>query len=383
MQETRAVCIREVQKSISQSVKLLLEDKISSLGVSKYFKILEKHIEAPYGGIISFQGLQDHTADSIKSLEGYDIAYCEEAQSLSERSLKLLRPTIRKPDSELWFAWNPANPNDPIEKLLRGKDRITQNICVIETNWRHNPWFPDVLKREMEQDKQRDYDNYLHVWEGHYQTHTEGAIYAKELQKATFEKRITRVKPFPGMPVDTFWDLGRRDHTSIWFAQLHIGEYRIIDFYQNRGEQIEHYIRELQKRPYIYGSHWLPHDAEQERLTGMTVKDVLENAYPMRVNVIPRMSRKMIGINAARMIFPQCWFDAENCAEGIDALRNYKFDVDDETKGYSAEPIHDENSDAADAFAQLALSLEEKKKSPSSSEYNNFNNNSPNAWMGR
>ena len=163
---TRAACVREVQRSLKNSVKLLVEDKIRTLGVGG-FEILEAEIKTPGNGIIIFQGMQNHTADSIKSLEGFDIAWVEEAQSLSKRSLGLLRPTIRKPDSELWFSWNPDKPTDPVDALLRGEQPPTGSI-VIEVNYSDNPWFPPELRADMEDDRLRDPDEAEHVWDGAY-----------------------------------------------------------------------------------------------------------------------------------------------------------------------------------------------------------------------
>ena len=164
----RTVCVREVQKSLAQSVKRLLEDKIEKLGVQSAFIVQETVIKSAHGnGMIIFQGMQNHTSDSIKSLEGYDCAWVEEAQSLSQRSLDLLRPTIRKENSELWFTWNPSQESDPVDHLLRG-DKPPPDATVIEVNYKNNPWFPDVLRAEMEYDRGRDYEKYEHVWLGKY-----------------------------------------------------------------------------------------------------------------------------------------------------------------------------------------------------------------------
>ena len=173
----RSVCIREIQKSLAQSVKALIEQKIEALGVGDHFEIQQNCIKNIHGdGIIIFQGMLQHTADSIKSLEGFDLAYVEEAQSLSQRSLDLLRPTIRKPGSELWFAWNPRLETDPIDVLLRG-ELPPKNSCVIEVNYTENPWFPDVLKDEMEYDQKRDFDKYSHVWLGKYLKNSETRVF--------------------------------------------------------------------------------------------------------------------------------------------------------------------------------------------------------------
>ena len=172
---TRAACVREVQKSLKNSVKLLVEDKIKALGVPG-FEILEAEIKTPGGGVIMFQGMQNHTADSIKSLEGFDIAWVEEAQSLSQRSLDLLRPTIRKPGSELWFSWNPNKPTDPVDVLLRGENRPSDAI-VVEANYSDNPWLPQELRVDLEDDRRRDPDKYLHVWGGHYSLNSEARVF--------------------------------------------------------------------------------------------------------------------------------------------------------------------------------------------------------------
>lgn len=173
----RTVCVREIQKTLNQSVKRLLEVKIEALGVQSYFEVQESVIKSRRGdGIILFQGMQNHTSDSIKSLEGMDCAWVEEAQSLSQRSLDLLRPTIRKPGSELWFTWNPHEESDPIETLLRG-DNPPPDSVVREVNYRDNPWFPDVLRAELEYDKRRDPDKYKHIWLGGYVSNSEARVF--------------------------------------------------------------------------------------------------------------------------------------------------------------------------------------------------------------
>lgn len=176
-QARSSVCVREIQKSLNQSVKRLLEHKISAMNAGDYFEVQDAVIKAKRGpGLIIFQGMQNHTADSIKSLEGYDCSWVEEAQSLSQRSLDLLRPTIRKPNSELWFTWNPRNPDDPVDKLLRGKNPPLDSI-VLPVNYEDNPWFPDVLRDEMEYDKRRDPDKFHHVWRGGYLSNSEARVF--------------------------------------------------------------------------------------------------------------------------------------------------------------------------------------------------------------
>jgi phage terminase large subunit len=175
IQKTDAVCVREIQKSLAQSVKKLIENKIAALGVSSRFTVTENQIRSDLGGVIIFQGMQNHTADSIKSLEGYDVAWVEEAQSLSQRSLDLLRPTIRKPGSELWFSWNPSLHTDPVDAFLRCDN--PPDSSVVRVNYSDNPWLPDVLRAELEYDRKRDPDKYAHVWLGEYQRNSESRVF--------------------------------------------------------------------------------------------------------------------------------------------------------------------------------------------------------------
>jgi phage terminase large subunit len=172
---TRAVCIREVQKSLEQSVKRLLEDRIAFHEVGDAFRILTTHIETPGSGIVIFQGMQNHTAESIKSLEGFDIAWVEEAQSLSANSLELLRPTIRKKDSEMWFSWNPKYATDPIDQFLRVNP--PPGAVVVRVNYFDNPFLPDELKREIRYDRTRDPERFAHVWDGAYEQSSEARVF--------------------------------------------------------------------------------------------------------------------------------------------------------------------------------------------------------------
>jgi phage terminase large subunit len=194
----RMVCIREVQKSLAQSAKALIEKKLveHGLGETQGFKVFRDQIELPGDGVIIFQGMQDHTAESIKSLEGYHRAWIEEAQTLSATSLKLLRPTIREEDSELWWSWNPRRKIDPVDMLFRQGNTPTGAV-VVKANWSDNPWFPKVLENERLDCLNNDPDQYDHIWEGGYVSVAEGAYYAKQLAKAKAEGRIGKVAADP------------------------------------------------------------------------------------------------------------------------------------------------------------------------------------------
>jgi len=175
----RMVCVREVQKSLKESAKRLIEDKIEKFELMGEFRVLNDSIITPGNGIITFQGLQDHTAESIKSLEGYDVAWVEEAQTSSKRSLEYLRPTIRKEGSEIWASWNPRNPSDPIDSLFRGLE-VPKNSIVIKTTYQDNPWFPSVLEEERLFDFRNNPGRYAHIWMGDYEPMAIGAIWSRQ-----------------------------------------------------------------------------------------------------------------------------------------------------------------------------------------------------------
>ena len=203
----RAACIREVQKSLKQSSKRLIEDKLQAynLGENAGFKVFREVIETPGDGVMIFTGMQDHTADSIKSLEGFDRAWIEEAQSISHRSLELLTPTIRKDKSEIWASWNPNRPTDAIDQWLRGENKPTGSV-VVNANWKHNPWISQVLLQEREDSLRMTPDRYPHVWEGDYATVLEGAYYARHLSEAALEGRIGFFGKDPLVKLHAVWD---------------------------------------------------------------------------------------------------------------------------------------------------------------------------------
>ena len=218
---TLAVCIREAQRTLAHSSKRLIESKVAALGLGHGFKVFNDKIETPGDGLIIFRGMQDHTADSIKSLEGFRIAWVDEAQSLSARSLALLRPTIRAAGSELWASWNPRRKSDAIDDFLRA--RKAEGAIVVNANWRDNPWFPAVLDEERRLDLKLYPDRYDHIWEGDYVRAFEGAYFAQVLNEARAEARIGRVSADPLLPLRAFIDIGgagaSADAFTIWIVQ--------------------------------------------------------------------------------------------------------------------------------------------------------------------
>lgn len=356
----RILCAREIQKSMKESVHQLLRDRIEALGLGQFYEVLNDEIRGRNGSLFLFAGLR-HNVDNIKSKEGLDIVWVEEAQHVSKHSWETLIPTIRKPGSEIWVSFNPELDTD--ETYKRFVLNPPTGAIVTKVNWDDNPWFPAVLDQERLDLKSRDPDAYSTVWEGHCRQTLDGAVYAAELRRATEDGRITRVPYDPTKPVHTFWDLGWSDKTSIWFAQSVGFDYRFIDFHQDRHKTMQDYLRVLQAKGYVYGTDYLPHDADSGNIhsNGRGV-DQQMRAAGRKVVITTRVPKKLTGIMAARAIFANCWFDEQKCADGINALRRYCYEVDKETGQYGREPQHDENSHAADAFQTAALSLKDAVK---------------------
>lgn len=355
----RILCAREFQSSIRDSVHKLLSDQIYALGLEGFYEILQASIRGANGTEFGFEGIR-HNVSKIKSYEGADICWVEEAQAVSKTSWNTVIPTIRKEGSEIWLSFNPELEED--ETYQRFVVKPPDSALVVKINHTDNPWFPEVLRLEMEAMKASDPDSYLNIWEGHCRQSLEGAVYAKELREATEAGRISKVPYDPTQPVHTFWDLGWSDHTSIWLAQAIGFEYRVIDFIQDRQKTINNFLQLLQSKGYVYGTDWLPHDAQSTTLVaaGRSIESLLK-AAGRKIRIIPRLPVEH-GINAARTIFPNCWFDAEKCADGLQALRHYRYEIDPDNGTFKKQPLHDHNSHAADAFRYLALSLQEPKR---------------------
>jgi phage terminase large subunit len=360
-QKTRILCAREIQNSIKESVHQLLKDQINTLGQEDYFKVKETSISAINGSEFIFEGLR-HNVDNIRSKEGIDIAAVFEAKNVSKASWEVLIPTVRQPNSEIWVEFNPELDTD--ETYKRFVLFPPTNAVVRKVNWSDNPWFPPILKQELDDLKQRDPDAYLNIWEGFCRTTLEGAVYANELREATADGRITRVPYDERAPVHTFWDLGFSDCTSIWFAQKIGFEYQVIDFYQNRLQKLPHYLKMLQDRPYVYGTDYLPHDAEHGSLASDSVAKQMKDSG-RKVVTLERIKNIQLGINATRTIFNRLIFDEAKCVDGLQALRHYTYDID-EHEQWSKLPLHNENSHAADALRTLgeSIGLPNREKKP-------------------
>ena len=356
----RILCAREIQKTIKDSVHQLLADQIELLGLGYHYEILQTEIKSKTGGRIVFTGLKHNTKESLKSHEGVDICWVEEADKVSASSWRILKPTIRKEASEIWISFNPELEDDTTNQEFVVNP--PNNSVVTKVNWSDNPWFPDVLNEERLELKDRNLDEYLHVWEGNCREMLDGAIYAEELRKAKEANQITSVPVDQSKPIDVFFDLGWADCTSIWFVQTVGKEIRVVDFYQNQLHKIQHYVTVMQNKGYVYGHVYLPHDASSGQLSGKNVEQTFKG-LGFKTKIVEKL-RVAQGIQAARTLFPSLWFDAGRCSDGLQALKKYRYDVDPDTGKFSKEPLHDENSHAADAFRYLAVGYQPPKQKP-------------------
>lgn len=192
----QVVCIREIQRSLKFSAKKLLEDTIRRMGVGGEFEVLQTEIRRRGGpGIIIFQGMQDHTADSIKSLESFDVAWCEEAQSLSHRSMELLIPTIRQDDSELLFSWNPEKETNAVERLFDERD----DGVVVHVNYTDNPWCPQSMRDEADRMRRIDPEKHRHIWLGGFNKINDALIFRNKYSVREFEPSDMWNGPYYGL----------------------------------------------------------------------------------------------------------------------------------------------------------------------------------------
>lgn len=355
----RVLCARELQNSIAESVHRLLSDQIMLLGLGNFYDILKTSISGKNGTYFSFAGIKNNV-NKIKSYEGIDYCWVEEANNVSKASWGVLIPTIvRRASAEIVMTFNPELDTDyTYIRFVRDYGATggglveSEDAFVVKMTWRDNPWLSEGTKEEIERDRKRDYDYYLNVWEGHTIQQLEGAIYAKELRRAQEEDRICSVPYDREVPVDVSWDLGRADSTCLWFTQRVAMQWRVLAYYEASQEDISHYLRELQSRGYVYGQMNLPHDAKAKQLgTKHSIEEIVRQAG-YRVTIVPKLSL-VDGINAVRLVLPNCFFDEEECEDGLKALRHYRYRVHD---GHlSNDPLHDWASHGADAFRSFAV----------------------------
>jgi phage terminase large subunit len=361
----RILCAREFQTSIKDSVHKLLCDQIESLGLLSFYEITQTSIRGRNGTEFSFVGLKNNVSN-IKSYEGVDICWVEEAQTTSRLSWNILIPTIRKEGSEIWISFNPELETD--ETYQRFVANPPQDCITMKVNWYDNPWFPETLRQEKDALKARDEEAYNQVWEGLCRQTVDGAIFAREMQQAEKDGRICRVPYDATKPVHAVFDLGWSDSTAIWFLQFVGMETRLIRYIEDSQKTISYYLATMQTYGYVYDKIWLPHDAENKTLAaaGRSIDDIVR-AAGYKTEIMPRVPI-LDSINAARTIFPNCYFDREHTADGLACLRHYRYEVDPETGQFSRNPLHDHYSHGADAFRYIALMIKEPPKRKKSAQ---------------
>lgn len=362
----RSVCIREVQKDLSQSAKLLLQDKLTQyrLGEADGFKVFRDVIQTPKDGVIIFKGMQDYTADSIKSLERFKRAWWEEAQTASKNSLSLLRPTLRADDSELWFSWNPRKKTDAINELLRGSPLPT-GATVVRVNWSDNPWFPSVLEQERLDCLRDTPDQYDHIWEGGEVSVIDGAYYAKSLALAKSQGRIGRVAADPLMTIRLMADIGgtgaKADAFAIWACQFVGREIRLLNYYEAVGQPLATHVNWMRSQGYTpdKAQIWLPHDgASHDKVYDVSYESALKEAG-YDVTVVPNQGKGAASarIESGRRMFPSMWFNEATTEGGIAAIGWYHEKKDDH-RNIGLGPDHDWSSNGADAFGLISIVYE-------------------------
>ena len=353
-QPLRILCAREVQKSMRDSVHRLLRDYIVKLGLESFYEVLDTEIRGANGTLILFSGLQSHTVDSIKSFEGVNIVWVEEAHGVSKKSWDVLIPTIRAEGSEIWMTLNPDMDTD--ETYQRFIATPSPDTWVCELNWSDNPWFPEVLDQERLKAKRSMLEeDYEHIWEGKPRTVAEGAIYRHEIQAIYAESRVTRVPYDPSLPVHTVWDLGWNDAMTIGFVQRGPMDVRIIDYIEDSHRTLDWYVAQIERRPYRWGHDYLPHDGRTRNFqTGKSTEELLRQMG--RKPIVLAQTSIEEGIKAARMLFPRCYFDQDKTGRLLECLKRYRRALHQQT-GEPMGPLHDEFSHGSDMFRYVGQAV--------------------------
>lgn len=367
----RSVCLREVQKDLAQSSKALVESKLRDFGLGEKdgFRVFRDVIQTPGDGLMIFKGMNDFTAESVKSLEGFKRAWWEEAQTATAHSLNILRPTIRADLSELWFSWNPRRKTDPVDVMLRGAETPTGAV-VVEANWRDNPFFTGRLEQERLDCLRMQPDQYDHIWGGGYVSLAAGAYFARQLSDAKSQGRISVLGADPLMTTRAYWDIGgtgaKADACAIWIAQFVGEQVRVLDYYEAQGQPLAEHVQWLRSKGYDKAQCVLPHDgATHDKVYQVSYESALRQAG-FDVRVVPNMGAgaATTRVEAVRRLFPQIWFNETTTEAGRDALGWYH-ERKDEARGIGLGPNHDWSSHAADAFGLMAVDRANNKPASS------------------
>lgn len=355
----RVLCARETQKSIQESVHRLLKDQIDLLGVGHLFDVQETKILGANGSDFAFAGIRQQGVANLKSFEGVDICWVEEAQVVTKRSWDVLIPTIRKPGSEIWITFNPELEDDETYKRFVTDGRDDPNMFVCEVNFTDNPWFGGELEIERQTMLRRDPVGYKTTWEGRCRPAVEGAIYANEIARMLDEKRYCNVPYDPMLKVHTFWDLGLSDNMRIICVQRSASEIRVIDHLAGNYSliRLDDYIRELESRKYRWGKDYIPHDGRAKQTgTGKSTEQMLKD-LGRDVEVLDALPVEQ-GITAAATLMPRLYVDRTKCADWMANIKRYKRRKN-ETTGAFGEPLHDEASHDADTLRYLAMKADQ------------------------
>ncbi len=356
----RILCTREVQKSIKQSVHQLLKDQIVALGLTGFFQVLETEIRGLNGSAFYFSGLSDQTTDSIKSFEGCTRVWCEEAQTISARSWKILSPTIRAEGSEIWATYNPELETDETHQMA--VVRPFPGTISIEMNYTDNPWFPSVLEDERQHaEKTMRVDDYRHTWLGKCKPAVDGAIYFEAMSKSIDGGRIRTVPHDGSLKTHIVFDLGMADSMTIILVQKVSSEVRVIHYIEGNQRILADYSAELRglmldDQPMNWGTVYLPHDGFHVRHQSGKDDATVMRGLGWTVDKVPEASIST-GIDRMRELFPRIYFHHERCARLIECLKRYRWNLSAKT-GEALHPLHDQYSHGADAARYLALSVD-------------------------
>lgn len=358
----RILCCREVQRSIKESVHRLLSDCIQKYKLPGW-TITEETLRNRNGSEFIFKGLHGNDQD-VKSTEGVDICWVEEAQSVSMNSIDVLIPTIRKDGSFLIWTMNRLTEEDPVwNRIAKNPDDRTY-VRQVNSDEIELLLSPEVI-HEREKMRKDNPELFEHVWLGQPLTANTGSVFGKQLAQAREDGRIGSVPYDDALGCYTAWDLGIGDATAIWFFQVTTGgEIHFIDHYESSGEDLGHYISVIQNKPYQYNKHFLPHDANARELqTNMTRADFFRNRGINNVEVL-RPTKFTLGTDdislVARPKFSKCWFDEKKCQRGLECLRAYHYEYDDKNKLLKDKPCHDWSSHSSSAFIYAMMAETEQ-----------------------
>lgn len=358
----RGLCTREIQNSIAESVHQLMRDLIDKYHLDSWEVQKEIIRNKKTGSEIYFKGLHNNS-QSIKSFEGVDWCWVEEAQSVSAESINTLVPTIRKPGSYIIWTFNPLTENDPVWDIIASKQDDRTFIKKVNSEAIEALLSPEII-HEREKMRKDNPDMFEHVWNGEPLASKTGSVFGKQLSQAAIDNRITRVPYDATTGVYTAWDLGVGDATAIWFFQVVGREIRFIDHYEASGEDLGHYLGVINAKPYRYTTHFLPHDARQRELqSGMTrVEFFAQNGFA-NVEVL-RPTNYQLGsddINlVARPKLSRCYFDQDKCKRGLECLRAYHYEFDAKNNLLKSRPEHDWSSHSSSAFIYALMAETEQ-----------------------